>query len=284
MAAGLEAVLRSEGAFTLFAPTDRAFRECLGNYHVEELLEEENAEELRQLLLYHVVPGVVLEYNDMEEDTLVTAQGNTIQLEYDGWDHSVYLNDHTEITRADIEATNGIIHAIDCVLEPPQPLPTIFGYLQSMHKFDTLVELIELGGLVDTLNSGEYTLFAPTDWAFLDTYGHDGVEELLQLDANTIREFLLYHVLSGKKELVDFEDNQDYVTLTQATDMVEVTFSHSWDCMVLNDFAYVDDHNIHVTNGVIHEIDRSLSPPSLDLQIGTGDGDDDNDDGDDYWW
>jgi transforming growth factor-beta-induced protein len=112
-AAGLVDVLRSEGPFTVFAPTDEAFA-ALPEGTVEALLADPEA--LRAILLYHVVPGRVTAADVAGLSEAETAQGSSISISTYGG--TVRINDATVVT-ADIPASNGIIHVIDAVILPP---------------------------------------------------------------------------------------------------------------------------------------------------------------------
>jgi transforming growth factor-beta-induced protein len=112
-AAGLVDVLKSEGPFTVFAPTDEAFA-ALPEGTVEALLA--NPEALAAILLYHVVPGKVFAADVVGLESAETAQGSSIRISVYG--DTVRINDATVIA-ADIEASNGIIHVIDAVILPP---------------------------------------------------------------------------------------------------------------------------------------------------------------------
>ncbi|WP_292464624.1 fasciclin domain-containing protein [Methanolobus sp.] len=114
--ANLTETLSGEGPFTVFAPTDEAF-EALPEGTLDELLQDEDA--LTAVLTYHVVSG---EYNasdiaDME--SLPTVQGEDINVTVEN--ENVMVND-ANVTTADIEASNGIIHVIDSVMLPPSML------------------------------------------------------------------------------------------------------------------------------------------------------------------
>ncbi|TVR56213.1 MAG: fasciclin domain-containing protein [Puniceicoccaceae bacterium] len=114
-AAGLEETLGEEGPFTVFAPTNEAF-EALPEGTVDRLLEPENRDYLRALLAYHVVPGKV-KSESLESGEIESLQGASIQASV--WGENVRIN-HASVVEADINASNGLIHAIDAVIIPPQ--------------------------------------------------------------------------------------------------------------------------------------------------------------------
>ena len=114
-AANLIDVLKGNGPFTVFAPSDEAFSKLPGGT-VENLLKPENMDQLVAVLTYHVVPGKVLSTDIMMgSNSVATVQGSsvTIMKSYD----AVKINQAT-VVMADIEATNGVIHIIDEVLLP----------------------------------------------------------------------------------------------------------------------------------------------------------------------
>jgi uncharacterized surface protein with fasciclin (FAS1) repeats len=113
-AADLIDTLKSEGPFTVFAPTDAAF-EKLPAGTVEMLLEPENKDKLIAILTYHVVAGSVMAADVVELDSATTVNGADVTIAV--VDGAVRINDAT-VVKADIAASNGVIHVIDTVLLP----------------------------------------------------------------------------------------------------------------------------------------------------------------------
>jgi uncharacterized surface protein with fasciclin (FAS1) repeats len=113
-AAELVETLKGEGPFTVFAPTDEAF-EKLPDGTVETLLKPENKDRLVEVLTYHVVSGKVMAADAAKLDSAPTVQGQTLTIKAS--DGTVMINDAKVVT-ADVEASNGVIHAIDTVLLP----------------------------------------------------------------------------------------------------------------------------------------------------------------------
>ncbi|UGV41535.1 fasciclin domain-containing protein [Methanococcoides orientis] len=111
-AAGLEETLRSEGPFTVFAPTDEAFA-ALPEGTLDALLADEEA--LAGVLTYHVVAGEYMAADVVTMDSAETVQGSEIT--FTVTDDGVMVNDATVVI-TDIEASNGVIHVIDAVLIP----------------------------------------------------------------------------------------------------------------------------------------------------------------------
>ncbi|ABG32794.1 conserved hypothetical protein [Roseobacter denitrificans OCh 114] len=114
-AAGLEDTLRSEGPFTVFAPTDDAFA-ALPAGTIEDLLLPENKDKLVGILTYHVIPGAVMAA-DVSGASTDVATVNGAMLTVDGTGDGVVVGG-ANVTAADIKASNGVIHVIDKVLLP----------------------------------------------------------------------------------------------------------------------------------------------------------------------
>jgi uncharacterized surface protein with fasciclin (FAS1) repeats len=113
-AAGLTETLQGTGPFTIFAPTDAAFAK-LPQDAVRDLLKPENKEILVKLLTYHVVNGKVLS-KDLKSGEVKSVEGGVINVKVDP--SAVKVNE-ANVTQADIQGSNGVIHAIDQVILPP---------------------------------------------------------------------------------------------------------------------------------------------------------------------
>ena len=119
LAAALEAgdlvtTLKSEGPFTVFAPTDEAFAK-LPDGTVEMLLMPENKDKLVAILTYHVVAGKVSAADVVTLNSATTANGSDVNINVR--DDSVFIND-SRVVMTDIRASNGIIHVVDTVILP----------------------------------------------------------------------------------------------------------------------------------------------------------------------
>ncbi|HCH99382.1 MAG: Nex18 symbiotically induced protein [Geminicoccus sp.] len=115
-AAGLVETLKSDGPFTVFAPSDEAFA-ALPEGTLEALLAEDGLATLTSILTYHVVPGKVMS-TDILGQKLEAATAAGIPVAIDATMGSVMVGGAKVIT-ADIETSNGVIHVIDAVILPP---------------------------------------------------------------------------------------------------------------------------------------------------------------------
>jgi len=242
----LVTTLEGTGPFTVFAPTDQAFTDAginLADFNTPEM----NAT-LSDILLYHVVTDSVPASAVLDGMVATMANGDKSKFEVNG---GVVKINGANVTQADVQSSNGIIHVIDQVLMPPGDLPTI---AQSTGIHNTLVNALVQADLVTTLEgAGPFTVFAPTDQAFAEA----GID-LVALDnpegKATLQDILLYHVLSAE------------VLSPDVTDCLSADAANGQplEFKVENSFM-VNDANIIMTdvvaeNGIIHVIDTVLTP------------------------
>jgi len=113
-AANLVNTLKGPGPFTVFAPTDEAFAKLPAGA-LEDLLKPENQAKLQSVLTYHVVAGKVMAKDVAKLSTAKTAQGGSLKIKT--MNGGVMVND-ARVVKADIAASNGVIHVIDTVMLP----------------------------------------------------------------------------------------------------------------------------------------------------------------------
>jgi uncharacterized surface protein with fasciclin (FAS1) repeats len=269
-AAGLVDTLSGEGPFTVFAPTDDAFAAALGDLGLaaEDLLAD--TELLTTILTYHVVSGEVLSTDLSDGMMAATVQGEEVAIDLsDG----VKVNG-ANVVIADVDASNGVIHAIDYVLLPPslglggdameeeeameeEGPGNLIEVATEAGNFTTLLAAADATGLTETLATGTVaTIFAPTDEAFATALEALGLtaEELLA-DTETLTAILTYHAVGGIVTSADLADGP--VVMLNG---LEATIDLS-DGVKIND-ANVVAADIEASNGVIHVIDAVLLPPA----------------------
>ena len=261
-AAGLVETLKGEGPFTVFAPTDDAFAKLPAGT-LDELLA--NPEELKNILLYHVVPGKVMAADVVTLDgkSADTAlEGKQIDIAIDG--DKVMLNESANVIATDVAATNGVIHVIDSVILPPADEAMaemdIVDTAVADGRFTMLVAALQAANLVDTLKGeGPFTVFAPTDEAFAKLPA--GTVEALLKDIPQLTNILLYHVVPGKVMAADVV-GLDGKSAETALEGSQISVKIDGDKVILNDSVMVIVTDVQTTNGVIHVIDAVLLPPT----------------------
>ncbi|WP_315787976.1 fasciclin domain-containing protein [Fischerella sp. JS2] len=114
--AGLADTLKGKGPYTVFAPTDEAFA-ALPKETLNKLLQPENRETLTKILKYHVVSGE-LTTDQLKRGELKTLEDRPINIQINPGTNQIAVND-ASVTQPNIKASNGVIHAINEVLIPP---------------------------------------------------------------------------------------------------------------------------------------------------------------------
>jgi transforming growth factor-beta-induced protein len=255
--AELVETLKGEGPFTVFAPTDAAFAALLADLGVSAsyLL---NHPQLAEILTYHVVAGKVMSTDLVDGMTPATVNGETITIDLDG---GVKVND-ANVTTADVEASNGVIHIIDKVLIPSDFVlyPTVVDIAVNNEGFSTLVAALTKANLVGALQGeGPFTVFAPTDAAFAALLAQLGVSAEYLLNHPQLSEILTYHVVSGKVMSGDLVDGMTPATLNGETITIDLDGG-----VMIND-ANVTAADLEAGNGVVHVIDKVLVPSDFVL-------------------
>mgnify|MGYP003319947920 FL=1 len=253
--AGLVETLQGDGPFTVFAPTDEAFAAAGIDLSAFDT-EEENAT-LSDILLYHVLSGAVPSSDVTDGLTVAMVNGDNASFTVTADGVTI---EGANVTTADVETTNGVIHVIDKVLMPPADpvvVPDIPSIAASTGVHDALVAALTKADLVATLQGeGPFTVFAPTDQAFTDA-GIDLDAFTTEEEIAVLADILLYHVLSGAVPSSDVTDgltvamvNGDNASFTVTADGVTI------------EGASVTTADVTASNGVIHVIDKVLMPPA----------------------
>lgn len=242
----------SSNQLTVFAPTDAAFeRYGLNQRNIVSTL---GVETLRSILLYHAVAGKVFSGDLPSSGFVATLNGASVEVNVGS---GVTINEATVII-ADIEARNGVIHAIDDVLFPPTlNLVELAGSFDP--EFSVLLAAAVRADLADTLaNDGPFTVFAPTNQAFMDLFEVTSVEAAIDavnsLTPEALAPILLYHVVPGRVFSTDLSSGP-VETLNGSFNIDLGTLTINGNAMLVPSLL-----NVQATNGVVHVIDGVLIP------------------------
>jgi len=200
MAAGLVDVLSGAGPFTLFAPINDAFLPpAIDEAYLNLLLTPEFNLHLQNLLAYHVTEGEVLSTALSNGQVVEMVNGETLTVEID--DTGVFLTNplttEAQVIEPDLIASNGVAHKIGgSILFPSFVGRDLVDLLSSDPNYSTLVSLIQMAGLTETLRSAEaLTVLAPDNTAF-GSLPQD-ILDSLTADSDALQAVLLYHVIEG---------------------------------------------------------------------------------------
>ncbi len=252
--ADLVSALQGPGPFTVFAPTNDAFNTLFSQLGVSGI-DALSAEALTPILLNHVVSGSV------KSSDISTGYAMTLNTTAPGQNAvKVYIEktsgvkvDGSNVTTADVMATNGVIHVIDKVIIPA----TAVNHAINNPNFSILVQAVVKAGLVDALSAaGPFTVFAPTNDAFNALFNTLGVSGIADLTADQLTPILLYHVVSGNVTASQVSSG-NVPTLKEGSDISIVASQMG---VQLNGNANVIATDVQGSNGVIHAIDAVILP------------------------
>lgn len=257
--AGLvDALSNPNASLTVFAPTNQAFAALLTELGFSSLDDIPNSV-LQSVLLYHVLgeQKTSTQLTDGYYASLLAgpAQGLNVSIYKNG----AKLNNRATITTANIMADNGVIHVIDKVILPM----SIADHAIANSNFSSLVAAVSKAGLVETLDSDEvaFTVFAPVNAAFTQLLTDLGVT-LDDLSAEVLTPILLYHVVNAIVPSTAVAAG--YVPTLSTAQNRNVSLGISVDGGVkLNGSANVVAVDVVATNGVIHVIDKVVTPPTV---------------------
>ncbi|EEB13598.1 conserved hypothetical protein [Pediculus humanus corporis] len=258
---GLDTILNETGPYTIFVPTDKAFKKLetqLGGPDKAEEKFRENPRLLSGLLLHHVVPGSFRVEDLQDEMTGVSLAGTQLRV-------NTYFTDKKQSKENNIVTVNGakimsesqnivvpqgLAHTIDKVLFP-LPIGDIFQTLKSDRekRFTKFIKALEHSGLSDLLTGVKtYTVFAPTDKAF--SVLTDSELDKLLTNQEAAKTIALRHIVPGTL----YTAGMNYY---QVMDSMEPGQKVVIKKEIANS-AQITTGNIPATNGVIHAVETLL--------------------------
>jgi transforming growth factor-beta-induced protein len=263
VATGLDDALSGPGPYTVFAPTNAAFDkvddDILNNIIANPAL-------LTSLLQYHVVSGDVMSSDLTNGPVQTLLSGQTIDVDIS---NGVTLNGSSNVTSADIDASNGVIHIIDEVLFPEDFYAMTLAQIVAGSPDHTILLSAlakpELAGLLAAANdpTQDLTVFAPTDDAFTAVLGVLGKESIDDIPVQLLNEIVSYHIL-GSAVTSDQLTNGDVETILPGESVtVDIT-----DGVKINN-ANVTAADLKAVNGVAHVVDAVLLPSYVAYSVGT---------------
>lgn len=263
--AGLKNTLDGSTNYTVFAPNNAAFNEFLSANGFANL-DAVPAEVLTQVLLNHVLEGEIratdLSTGYVNSSSTLSPNGDNLSM-YINIGDNVVINGESTVTTANVEVDNGVIHAVDAVIG----LPDITTFALADPNFEILVAALTreddypfVGILQTQGDPAPFTVFAPTNEAFVDLLEELQVESLNDISSDVLASVLSYHVVAGAN--VRSEDITDGQVVT--------TFETGEFTINTGDGVVITDENsretnviatdVQATNGVIHVIDQVLLP------------------------
>ncbi|WP_100612264.1 fasciclin domain-containing protein [Confluentibacter lentus] len=265
--AGLVETLNGPGQFTVFAPTNDAFQAFLTANGFTSL-NDVPVNVLTQVLLNHVVLGdnVSTSLSTGYVNTLATYGDTELNLSmFINTAGGVKLNGVSNVEFADIDATNGVIHIVDAVIG----LPTVVTFALADPTFEILVSALTRETsftFVNTLstangtNPAPFTVFAPTNTAFVNLLGELSLTSLADVPTDTLAAALTMHVVAGANvQSSALTNNMPIPTLGG-----NITANVTGGATLTDANARVSNiifTDVQAVNGVVHVIDKVILPP-----------------------
>jgi len=247
-------LLSTPGDFTVFAPTNDAF----ASFTTEN--------DIASVLANHVIPGATAISTGLSNSYVNTAamlSGTMIPLSmYINVDSGVTINGGSNVVAADIVATNGVIHAVDAVID----LPTIATFATSNDALSILVDALAYAdtgmptvpyiNTVSDATTGPFTVFAPANTAFVDLLAELEISALTDLTPAQVDAVLLYHIVNANVQSGQLQSGTVGTLGGNITaDATAFTLTDPNDRTSNIVTSLVD---IQAANGVVHVIDKVL--------------------------
>ena len=273
---GLVDVLQGDGPFTVFAPTDEAFAAFLSSNGFSNL-GDVPTDVLSQVLLHHVVGSNIpsSQLNNPGETIAETLQGTPITLTLPGSGENIAnITDGSGATdigviAVDIQASNGVIHLIDKVMnfeEQPQNIVEIALESPSLTSLVAALSAAD-GDLVNVLlGDGPFTVLAPTNEAFAAFLSANGFSNLEEVPTDVLSQILLNHVIMANITASDLTTTGAGYTNTSASgpnnNAMSLYFNTS-SGVTFNGVSTVTTADIGASNGTIHIVDAVINIPTV---------------------
>ena len=265
--ANLATTLGSPGPFTVFAPDNAAFTASnISDATLNGLTQQQTA----NILLYHTLPAKIMaaDVPAGPNAKVTTASGDSVFVTKNA--SGVFING-IKVEQADISATNGVIHRIGRVLMPPAGDLIATAQIPGT-GLDSLVKAVLRatngpGGdpsLVTTLQTGQFTLFAPNNGAFTSLLTALGFTNIDQIPVTTLLSVLRYHLVSGRAFSSDLS-NTNITMVSGGSTSLNLTNGSNGGPTITgsgngSSRSNIVATNIMARNGVVHVIDRVLLP------------------------
>ena len=266
-AADLVTTVDTGGPFTVLAPVDAAFTTFLDGADLVDI----PVATLTQVLLNHVLDGVTLS-TDLTTagagyaNTKASGPNDNALSIYFNTSNGVQFNGASSVALADVIAENGVIHAVDAVID----LPTVVDFALADPTFSTLVAALtdsrlttDFVSILSTANGTDpapFTVFAPTNDAFAALLTELSATGLADIAETTLNATLTYHVVGGSNVIASQVTNG----LTIGTLGGDITATVDDTTVTLTDsngrVSTVVATNVQAANGVIHAIDMVILP------------------------
>lgn len=244
--------LRRGGPFTLLAPTDEAFQ-SLSGVELDRITNDPDAR--MALLKNHLLPHSVCLPAIIDTHKMKTVDGNRLQLMCN--QSGVYVED-AKISSEQIVAENGVISIISRVLIPDRARSVMSLLTRRPEQVSTFSRLLKKSGVEGYLEKPNITVtvFAPSNYAFNQMSEEEF--SLLDEDQQKLEELMKHHIVVGRVKTESIADNHKVESIDEANPLRLKVYRKE----VGVESAILIDSDIEGQNGVLHIIDKVLTPPN----------------------
>ena len=272
--ADLATTLNTAGTYTVFAPDNQAFIDAgLTSDVINDLTTPEQIAGLKNVLLNHVISTklTAAQLTTGYKKTLAAPAAlpaGKMDIYVSNTAEGVILNGISEVSSANIEASNGVIHLVDAVIT----LPSIVTFVAADPNFSSLLAAVtrpdqeseNFDGILSGTAASPFTVFAPTNSAFTSLLEELTLGSLADVPTATLTRTLKYHVVVGDNVLsTDLTNNQDVDTFlgtgTNESFTIEIlaaTGAQIRDSS--NRVSKITATDVQANNGIVHVIDKVL--------------------------
>lgn len=267
--ANLLNLFNSTTQLTLFGPDNDAF-DMLGSFGDDLLTNDGFMAHLFQLLAHHSALTRIDTSLLIDNRTIITLL-NTPSLTVSNQPPDIFLRTTSgsplvRISQGDIPASNGVIHELEGVVLPEFAQRNLVDLLEMRDgNFTTLIMLLELAELTETLETQSLMLLAPTNEAFdklpSETLTH------LQNNVDDLRQVLLYHVTPTIRSSLQLQEVDELVMVQGSTVSVTAVFQNTTEVLdaIFFNFVRAQALNGLARNGIIHDLGEVLFPPNVNI-------------------
>ncbi|GFR26056.1 transforming growth factor-beta-induced protein ig-h3 [Trichonephila clavata] len=244
--------LRRGGPFTVLAPDDEAFQ-SISNQEMQRITGDPDAR--LALLKHHIIPHTVCLPAVIDTHKMKAVDGERLQLACN--QSGVYVED-AKVAKDQIIAQNGVISVISKVLIPDRARSVMSLLARRPEQVSTFNRLLKKSGVESYLTKPNITVtvFAPSNFAFNQMPEEEF--SLLDEDQKKLEELMKHHVVVGRVKTESISDDQKVDSVDGENALRLKVYRNE----VGVESAILEEQDIEGQNGVIHIINRVLTPPS----------------------
>lgn len=244
--AGLQSTFSTNGAYTIFAPTNDVFN-IPGSF---------NEAQIREVVLRHCVAGFYRVFDLVDGFALNTMNQRMLTVDING--NGIFIAGN-RVSRPDILGSNGVLHVLDSSIGLNETfVTTVLSLINNSTKHIVLSTVIDNAGLTDMYTGpGPITVFAPNDDAFYDL-SDEQFDRFFGPNVNYIRNVLMTYIVDALIETNDFNNGGSFTAQNGQILNVTVNINGTFINNIKVGFA-----GLRASNGMVYVINKISFPPTL---------------------